>query len=290
MAIFRIKKTKDFTTMSNNHLRNRSLSLKAKGLQSLMLSLPENWDFTLAGLACICQDGIGSVRSGILELEKHGYLTRRRIREANGQLGDIEYTIHEIPQEPDKDKSEPPSDDLPPICEKPTPQKPKCENPTLAFHTYENCTQLSNTSNQLSSKSNIDSVKIHQSTGADASDTMDAMDIYREILKENIGYDALCEQHNDNGVMDEIVELMVETVCSTKKIIRVNREDKPAEVVKNRMMKLDQSHIEYVLEALGENTTEVRNIRNYLLTALYNAPGTIGSHYKAMVNHDFGNK
>jgi len=86
MAVFRVERTKDYTVMSNHHLRNKTLSLKAKGLQSLMLSLPENWDFTLAGLAFICQDGISSVRSGVAELEKHGYLTRRRIREHNGQL------------------------------------------------------------------------------------------------------------------------------------------------------------------------------------------------------------
>ena len=112
MAVFRIEKTKDFTIMSNHHLRNQTLSLKAKGLQSLMLSLPETWDYTLAGLAYICQDGISSVRSGIAELERQGYLTRRRIREANGQLGDIEYTIHEVPRK--QDNSMPPVDNSPP--------------------------------------------------------------------------------------------------------------------------------------------------------------------------------
>ena len=97
MAVFRVKKEKDYTVMSNHHFRNRQLSLKAMGLMSLMLSLPESWDYTLSGLATICQDGISSVRSGINELEEQGYLTRRRLREPNGQLGDIEYTILELP-------------------------------------------------------------------------------------------------------------------------------------------------------------------------------------------------
>lgn len=79
---------------------------------------------------------------------------------------------------------------------------------------------------------------------------------------------------------------MLEAVCSTKKTIRIGGEDRPAEVVKSRMMKLGQFHVEYVLETLGKNTTEVRNIRNYLLTTLYNAPTTIGSYYKQMVQHD----
>ena len=120
---------------------------------------------------------------------------------------------------------------------------------------------------------------------------MDAMDIYREILKENIEYDCLCDDHrHSRDEIEEILELMLETFCSTKKTIRIGGDDKPSEVVKSRMMKLDQFHIEYVLDALGKNTTEVRNIKNYLLTTLYNAPGTIGNYYKQRVQHDmYGN-
>lgn len=97
MAVFRIEKTRDYTVMSNHHLRDMSLSLKAKGLLSLMLSLPENWDYTMKGLSRICKDGIDSISGGIRELEEHGYLTRERVRGANGQLGSIEYTILEQP-------------------------------------------------------------------------------------------------------------------------------------------------------------------------------------------------
>ena len=98
MAVFRIEKTRDYTVMSNYHLRDMSLSLKAKGLLSLMLSLPENWDYTMKGLARICKDGIDSISGGIRELEAHGYLIRARVRGANGQLGSIEYTILEQPK------------------------------------------------------------------------------------------------------------------------------------------------------------------------------------------------
>jgi transposase len=113
------------------------------------------------------------------------------------------------------------------------------------------------------------------------------MDIYREILTENIEYDILCENHpHGSEEIGEILELMLETVCSTKKTIRIGGEDKPAEVVKSRMMKLDSSHIEYVLETLSNNTTDVRNIKSYLLTTLYNAPFTIENYYKSRVNHD----
>ena len=97
MAVFRVEKTKDFTIMCNHHLRNTELSLKAKGMLSLMVSLPDNWDYTTKGLSFICKDGVDSISTALKELARHGYLTRQRLRYENGQLGDIEYTIHEQP-------------------------------------------------------------------------------------------------------------------------------------------------------------------------------------------------
>ena len=140
MPFFRIEKTRDYTVMSNCHLRDRKLSLKAKGLLSLMLSLPEDWDFSLFGLSRICDDGVCSVRSGVTELERRGYLARRRIREVNGQLGDIEYTVFEKPMETigNHDDS---VDNSAPECGKPAYQKPICENPTLAAPMYADMTQ-----------------------------------------------------------------------------------------------------------------------------------------------------
>ena len=114
MAVFRIEKTRDYTVMSNHHLRDKSLSLKAKGLLSLMLSLPEEWDYTTKGLARICKDGVDSICAGVRELEEHGYVIRQRVRNPNGQLGAIEYTILEQPRPPE-----------------PTPEKPERENPVL---------------------------------------------------------------------------------------------------------------------------------------------------------------
>ena len=103
MAIFRVEKTKDFTVMSNHHFRNRELSLKAMGLLSLMLNLPDNWDYTLKGLSTICGDGISSVRAGLVELETHGYVVRVRLRDEHGRLANTEYSIYEVP--PTKPKS-----------------------------------------------------------------------------------------------------------------------------------------------------------------------------------------
>ena len=87
----------------------------------------------------------------------------------------------------------------------------------------------------------------------------------------------------------EIMELILDTVCSKRKTIRIAGDDKPLEVVKSRFMKLDYSHISYVLSCLKENSTQVRNIKQYLLAALYNAPLTISNYYQAMYNNDHAN-
>ena len=284
MAVFRIEKSKDFTIMSNHHLRNKSLSLKAKGLQSLMLSLPEMWDYSLKGLAKICKDGEVSIGTALQELERHGYLTRQQIRDDKGKFLDLEYTIHELPVLP----VENPVDNSTPELGEPDQGYPQLENPNPAKPDSGKRAQLNTNSNQIIKKSNTDLLNTHQSIRADAPDVMDAIGIYREILKENISFDILRHNHSHKDEeIRELLELMLETVCSAKKTIRVNSEDMPAEYVKDRIMRLNYTHIEYILENLDENTIDVRNIKSYLLTALYNAPSTISNDARSRVNRDF---
>ena len=114
-----------------------------------------------------------------------------------------------------------------------------------------------------------------------------AYQIYRDLILENIEYDILVQNERlDRDRLDELVELMVDTVCSHREMIRIAGDDYPAEVVKSRFLKLNSSHIEYVLDRMRENTTYVRNIKKYLLAALYNAPATIDSYYTSLVSHD----
>ena len=113
------------------------------------------------------------------------------------------------------------------------------------------------------------------------------MDAYREMIRENISYDDFVQERPyDVGQLDEMVELMVEAVCSNRESIRVCGNDLPQAVVKSRLLKLDREHIRFVFDCLKENTTQVRNMKQYLLTVLYNAPATIENHYAAQVNHD----
>lgn len=140
MAVFRIDKTRDYTVMSNHHLRNTELSLKAKGLLSLMLSLPDNWDYTTKGLAHNCKDGVDSICAAVRELEEHGYVIRERIRGANGQLGSIEYTILEQPAKPSPERENPVQ--AKPILENPVLEKPEQEIPAQS-NTYKSNKDLS---------------------------------------------------------------------------------------------------------------------------------------------------
>lgn len=285
MAVFRIEKTRDYTVMSNHHLRDMSLSLKAKGLLSLMLSLPENWDYTMKGLSRICKDGIDSISGGIRELEEHGYLIRERVRGANGQLGSIEYTILEKPKEPT------------PAQEKPIRENPVQANPTLVTPVQEEPAQLNkDRSSNDPSRTDLSSTEIsnpiqsNPPTPAGARmgmDRMGARESYRELILENIEYDFWKNSDRvDHEMLDEITELIVDTVCSARKVIRIAGDDYPAEVVKSRFMKLDSSHVQYVMDCMKDNTTYVRNIKKYLLAALYNAPTTINSYYSSLVQHD----
>ena len=288
MAVFRIEKTRDYTVMANHHLRNTKLSLKAKGLLSLMLSLPEDWDYTTKGLAKICKDGVDSICSTVNELEEHGYVIRERIRNAKGQLTDIQYTILEQPKPPQPGQGKPKQEN--PVLDSPVLGTPKQEEPEQGNPAQLNTkkssnqglnTDLSNTevSNPIQSNPYEDELQAADGMGTD---TRSSREIYREIILENIEYRHLVQNNQiDRERLDELVELIVD-----RKTIRIAGDDYPAEVVKSRFMKLDSSHIEYVLSSMQENTTYVRNIKKYLLAALYNAPSTISSYYTSLVNHD----
>jgi len=289
VAVFRVEKNQNYTVMSNHHLRNPDLSLKAKGLLSQMLSLPEEWDYTLKGLSQINREGIDAIREAVRELERAGYVTRTRVRNEKGQLGAADYVIHEFPVPPK------------PTLENPTLDKPMSENPTLENPIQENPTQLNK---ELSSKelSNTDLLNNHSipilSTPLTAGTAtperkgngytnMDAVKAYEEVIKDNIEYACLIQDKNiDRGMLDEIVSLMLETVCTRRREIRIAGDDYPAELVKSKFMKLNSSHIQFVIDCMHQNTTKIRNIKKYLLAVLFNAPNTIDSYYTALVAHD----
>ena len=298
MAVFRVERNTGYTVMSNHHLRNKELSLNAKGLLSQMLSLPEDWDYTLAGLSYINRESIDAIRTAVWELEKAGYITRRQGRDEKGKMTAIEYTIFEQPQPPALDC---------PVLENPTADNPILENPTPDNPTSENPMQLNKdiqkTDLSKKEKSNTDLSNNHSipilspnpsplreetaEPERKGTETADAYSVYEEIIKDNIEYEHFIKHTNiDRERLDEIVSLILETVCTKRKTIRIAGDDYPAELVKAKFMKLNSNHIEFVFDCMKENTTKIRNIKQYLKAVLFNAPNTIDSYYTALVNHD----
>ena len=254
VSFHRNNRTRDFTVMGNIHLRDKNLSLKAVGLLSKMLSFNDSWQFSTRGLAAICKEGPDAILSTLKELEDNGYIVRHRARDDKGRLVTTEFDIYESPQ------AGLPHGDYP-----------------AQLNTDQVITQERNT---LS--------KNNQSFNLDGMDRMDERNRYEEIIWQNLDYDILCQDSKfDKDRFREIMDIMLDAVCSTAPTIRINGEDMPQQVVKSRFLKLNSSHIEYVLEAMNKNPSDIRNIRAYLLTSLYNASLTIDNYYSALVNHDF---
>ena len=282
MAVFRVERTRDYTVMCNHHLKDSNLSLKAKGLLSMMLSLPDEWNYTTRGLAAICKEGVDAIGKTLKELELAGYIIRRQLRGKDGRISDTEYTIFEKPRKPS------PPDTTLPDTENPYLDKPDTEKPA------ELNIEKSNTEKTITYGSSTDSIPFREPAAAQLPErkgrdamSVSEMESYRDLILENIEYDHLCREFTTyREDLDEIVELMVETVCAKRKTTRIAGSDFPHEVIRSRFLKLDCSHIEFVMECLRNNTTEIRNMKQYLLAVLFNAPTTISNHYTAQVNHD----
>ena len=286
MAVFRIERTRDYTVMSNHHLRNANLSLKAKGLLSMMLSLPEDWNYTTRGLAKICKEGVDAIGAALRELEAAGYIVRHKLRDRQGRISDTEYVIYEQPQlrsnririhQIRKTR----------IWYKPDTEKPAELN-----------IEKSNTEKSITYGSSTDSIPFRETAAArpperKGRDAMSVTEIenYRELILENIEYDCLKQRYPlylDD--LNEIVELLVETVCARRKTTRISGADFPHEIVRSRFLKLDSSHIEFVMDCLQKNTTQVRNMKQYLLAVLFNAPTTMNNHFTSLVNSRYARR
>ena len=261
-----------------------------------MLSLPEDWDYTLAGLSRINREKIDAIREAVRELERAGYIQRSRERDEKGRLRGADYIIYEKPPNLDLPTLDNPTLDNPTL-EKPMQEKPTLENPTQLNKDISK-TDLPKKETSNTDLSNTHSIPILSPAPSPLEDAAepperkrternDAYKIYEEIIKDNIEYDHLVTYDRvEKERLDEIVSLILETVCTRRKTIRIAGDDYPAELVKAKFMKLNSSHIEFVFTCMKENTTKIRNIKQYLKAVLFNAPNTIDSYYTALVNHD----
>ena len=302
--------------MANFHLRDISLSLKAKGLLSLMLSLPENWDYTTKGLAQICKDGVDSICATLKELEKAGYIQRRRVRNEMGRLTDLEYTILEKPIVPAPAEESPdpkqtaqaePQPDFPeqasPHLEKPQRENPVVVNPVLVSPDVDSPNQVSphlaspqlenpaqlNTNTSSKEKINTDLSNTH-SFFPSAEETCNSGRTERRItagdIRAQIEYEIMVQRYRRDQ-LDELVEIMLEVALNRSPTIRIGRDaEYPTYFVQERFQKINSLHIEKVMEGIAENRTRVYNTKAYLMAALFNSVSTIEHHYTMQYNAD----
>ena len=292
MAVFRIDKTKDYTVMANFHLRDKSLSLKAKGLLSLMLSLPEDWDYTTKGLAYICKDGVDSTCAAVKELENAGYVQRKRNRNSQGRLTNVEYTIlekpistPEVPQAAKRDKS-PKREN--PVLDNPVLENPRQDIPEQDLPKQEKPAQL-NTNTSSKEKINTDLSNTH-SFFPSADVTSDCGQTERRItsgdIRAQIEYEIMAQRYRRDQ-LDELVEIMLEVALNRSPTIHIGRDaEYPTYYVQERFQRINSMHIEKVMDGIAENRTRVYNTKAYLIAALFNSVSTIDHHYAMLYNSE----
>ena len=262
MSTFRVNKNVNYTVMSNHHLQDKRLSLKAKGLLSYMLSLPDDWDYSLKGLTVGCKDGIDSVRSAVHELEDGGYLCRSKVRDARGRIIDYNYEVFELPQKERIEKRP-----------APVPNSPSSKNPMSGFPTLENPTQQ-NTKRQ--------STNLSGPTGESADfDQMEAQ--VREEFRERLEIDTLAQRY-DPDKLEELLDNIVEMYCCPRQTQYVGKQPQTTKAIRLRLDKLTSQHVEYIFDVMSNTTQPIKNIMAYLRTTILNAPTTMEHYYQAQGN------
>lgn len=274
MSVYRVEKTSNFTIMSNRHLQDRRLSLKAKGLLSYMLSLPDDWDYSVRGLAVCCKEGADAIRHAIHELEANGYL-RRTTDRSSGKISGQIYDIFEEPIDVENaEAAEEPALDSPvleePTLDVPMLDKPVLDFPILDFPTLENPTQDFPTQ-QSAKEQNTNRQNTYQNN-ARINQSYPSISIERveEKIRDQIGYDRLVQRY-DPASLDGLIELMLEAAFTLGDQFRIAGKAYPIELVRERFGALTYQHMAQVMDRLNRQVNPVSNIRDYLLTVLFRA-------------------
>ena len=292
--------------MSNYHLRDRNLSLRSIALLSIMLSLPEDWDYSLRGLARICKDGRDAIGTALKELEKHGYLKREQKRDSHGRLSDIEYTVYEYPSEIQPCPENP--DTVEPDTVSPDTDTPNTVNPPEQNTDNINNIYIINTEKRNIEKQNKESIHLSVSEPADPKDgwtegSYSHRKTVRSVLEEQVGLrfiekknQQLEKQLENDEISPEmyeasyvdlkavsyILDVMTDCIAADSRIpVKINGEEIPRQTVRDRLMKIDKNRLLSVLQAVSVKSSQVKNKKAYLLSALFNeGPPSISGSLK----------
>lgn len=291
MSVFRVEKTKNYTVMSNYHLKDKNISLKAKGLLSVMLALPEDWDYSIRGLTVILMEGVTAISNILKELEAAGYIERNLIRGRNGKIKDTEYVIYEKPLNAPDELPEMPENKV--QSEKPQTKKPQMDFLFMGYHDTackdtEDLAQLN--TNIINTKELNTNLSISEDMDGRIDVTLNVTESHEDIkdrLAENIDYTSLVIDEPENReIVDECLSIMADVLEEGEDRIRISGKNIPYCKVRERFLQLNRMHMDYVLESLKNTTCKINNIRSYLIAVLYNAPATMNLYYKQRVQHD----
>jgi hypothetical protein len=311
MSIFRVEKNSNYTVISNYHLRDKNLSLRTIGLLSLILSLPETWDYSQAGLASICKDGEDSIRSGLKELEKYGYLERERERDENGRMRGIIYKVYEIPKDKHSEikttyventKHKKNVVQTKPKVESPKQESPKRENPMLVNQTLELPTSeiptLENEAQIINKKENKDILNTHLSTNQlngliDGQKSSDQRSALRKHIRANIGHDFIVFKQQTVEDKFNRGEINVYEYDSEMLTYNIKTLDQVVEYMLDILTSINNDPIKIGDEVIDRevvknkllkiglaemkrvifalNTTDIKNPKKYAISMLYNS-------------------
>lgn len=280
MAVLKNKTQGNYVNVSKDILKDKSLSLRDRGMLVTILSLPDNWNFTIAGLAKIIPDGKSCIRSSLECLKKAGYLTKVQDRSARGKFGENVIEVHEKPIEPMSDFR---------ITEKPTTDNPITGNPLTENRTqYINKELNTNQGNinqsiphscndeQIEGKKGYSTIREMPNHNPDVpASACDADEVseYRALIAENIRlndlYRAAGGMECEEEMVREIYDTICDVVCFPKEYYMIKGQAYPGKIVKSQFLKLKGVHIANLLGRLVNSSREIRNMESYLISTLY---------------------
>lgn len=293
MPVCRIMKESNYTRVSNHYLRDNSLSFKAKGLLTLMLSLPEDWDYTIAGLAQFTADGRVSIANTIRELEECGYIRRNQTRGENGAFAQNEYWIYEVPQ-----TGEPPcaeNVETADFDEEISENEASGSNEPLADNVSTAINDLSvsqpNLAIPLTDLPSTDIMPTGNSTQQikelrkTEKPNLIRYDLMRARAGQRVEYAVLREEY-PKELLDELVSLIVEMESCQSETMLIAGAVYPREVIVARMQALNAECIRYVLDCMREVKPQIKNMKKYLMASLFNAPATMENFMESRVQRE----
>lgn len=266
------KRPNNFVTLDKTFLEDDRLSFKAKGILAYLLSKPDNWKVIVGNLVKYSKDGKSAVYAGLKELKECGYYVKTPIRSEDGRrISRWESTVYEMPDSLLSDFQE-------------------IDNEEIENQYLENRERNNNYyNNKLNINNNHVSLSVREEDKTDETDEKNSIENTLEVIHDNIGYEQLRQTNpEDMGLIDEFVNVMLDTLLSKSGVVRINGEEKPRALVQSQIMKVGYDDILLVLMQFRQHKERIQKKRQYILSMLYHAPMERNAHYTNLVHAEFG--